>query len=126
MSTLAEPKPTPQARAVEIVADALSVLRTRDGIDIPEALVLERARNAVTALEGTFGTFNPTDDGEPRPTRRLRSFGSPPPSLAPGSRFAAPMAEYLAQRAEFDEADRELGESIERLESTAPAARSVA
>ena len=125
MSTLAEPKPTPQAGAVEIVADAIRILRTRDGIDIPEALVLERARNAVTALEGAFD-LNPAADGERRAARpKLRSFGSPPPTLSPGSRFAAPMAEYLALRAEFDEADRQLGEEIERLESTAPAVGSV-
>jgi hypothetical protein len=116
MTTVREPKTDPQARAVEIIADAIRILKTRDGIDVPETLILERARNTVAALEGTFGPFNPTDDGESRPARRLRSFGSPPPTLSPGSRFAAPMAEYLALRAELDEADRQLSESFEKLE----------
>ena len=38
-------------RAIEIVADALRVLRTRDGIDVPDALIEERARIAVEALD---------------------------------------------------------------------------
>jgi hypothetical protein len=54
MSTLPEPNQHPQARAVEIVADALRVLKTRDGIDIPEDLIDERARNAVTGLGADF------------------------------------------------------------------------
>jgi hypothetical protein len=124
MTNVREPKPDPQARAVEIVADAIRILKSRDGIDVPEALILERARNVVTGLEGAFDLI-PAADGERRAGGRLRSFGSPPPMLAPGSRFAAAMAEYLTLRAEFDEADRELGESMERLESTAPAAGSV-
>jgi hypothetical protein len=54
MTNVREPEQHPQARAVEIVADALRVLRTRDGIDIPEDLVLERARNAVAGLGADF------------------------------------------------------------------------
>jgi hypothetical protein len=52
-------------------------------------------------------------------------FGAPPPALAPGSRFAAAMAEYLILRREYQEADRQLGESMAELQSTAPAGRSV-
>lgn len=124
MTTVADPKPDPQARAVEIVADALRILRTRDGIDVPEALIVERARNAVTALGGAFDLV-PTANDEQRAARRLRPFGSPPPVVEPGSKFAAATAEFLALRAEFDEVDRRLGESFEQLQSTAPAARSV-
>jgi hypothetical protein len=54
MPTVREPQPHPQARAVEVVADAIRVLRTRDGFNIPDELVVERARNAVTALDGEF------------------------------------------------------------------------
>lgn len=124
MSTLPDQRQQSQASAVEIIADAIRILRTRDGIDIPEALVLERARNAVTGLEGAFDLV-PTADGGQRAARRLRLFGSPPPVLQPGSKFAGAMAEYLVLRAELDEADRQLDESLERFESTAPAARSV-
>jgi len=63
METIPEPKQHPQTRAVEIIADAIRVLRTRDGIDIPEPLVLERARNAVTALEGDFDLVPHTTTG---------------------------------------------------------------
>ncbi len=54
MTNVREPDQHPQARAVEIVADALRVLRTRDRIDIPEDLILERARNAVAGLGADF------------------------------------------------------------------------
>ena len=54
MSTLPDRDRNSQASAVEIVVTALRVLRTRDGINIPDALVDERARNAVAALEGAF------------------------------------------------------------------------
>lgn len=118
METRPEFELHPPSRAVEIVADAIRILKSRDEIDIPEALILERARNAVTGLEGAFDLVPAEADDERRAARRLRSFGSPPPVLAPGSRWAAPMAEYLAQRAEFDEADRQLGESFQQLEST--------
>jgi hypothetical protein len=124
MSTLAEPKPTPQARAVEIVADALRILKTRDGIDIPEALVLERARKAVSGLQGAFDLV-PTADGEQRALGRLLSFGSPPPVLRPGSPLAARMAEFLSLRAELAEADREFAAETQRLGSMAPGAGSV-
>jgi hypothetical protein len=54
MTTLPDRDPQPQARAIEIVADAIRILRTRDGIDIPDELIVERARNTVAALEGEF------------------------------------------------------------------------
>ena len=38
--------------AVAIVVEALGVLQTRDGFDIPPAVIEERARNIVTALAG--------------------------------------------------------------------------
>ena len=54
MPTLSDRDHRPQARAVEIVAEALRVLRTRDGLEISDDLILERARNAVAALEADF------------------------------------------------------------------------
>jgi hypothetical protein len=42
-------------RAIEVVAQSLQLLRTRDGIAVSDAQLAERARNAVTALEGEFG-----------------------------------------------------------------------
>jgi len=54
MSTLPDQRQQSHGRAVEIVVEALGVLKTRDGLDVPEALIVERARNAVTALEGEF------------------------------------------------------------------------
>jgi len=54
MDNVRERNPNPQALAVAIVASAIDVLRTREGIDVSEALIDERARNAVTALEGAF------------------------------------------------------------------------
>lgn len=43
----------PQQHAVEIVTASLAVLRAH-GIEISDALILERARNLVVALEGSF------------------------------------------------------------------------
>lgn len=40
---------SPTAEAVEITAECLRTLRTY-GIDVPEDVVLERARNIVTAI----------------------------------------------------------------------------
>jgi hypothetical protein len=40
--------------AVAVVVEALGVLQTRDGFDLPTELVEERARNVVTALRGEF------------------------------------------------------------------------
>ncbi|HXJ22075.1 MAG TPA: hypothetical protein VMT03_17765 [Polyangia bacterium] len=54
MDNVRERKPNPQALAVEIVASALDVLRTRDGVSISDDLIAERARNAIAALEGAF------------------------------------------------------------------------
>jgi hypothetical protein len=54
MKTLPESGAHPQERTIEIISDALRVLKGRDGIAIPEELIAERARNAVTALEGEF------------------------------------------------------------------------
>lgn len=59
MTNVREPDHHPQERAVEIVADALRVLTTRDGIAIPEDLVLERARNVVTGLGAEFDLVPP-------------------------------------------------------------------
>jgi hypothetical protein len=201
----------PQALAVEIVADGLSILRTRDAVGLTDEQIVERARNIVTGLMGCFelvpvwaadvaafrrsvrafrcgellaaimpakGAATPKEErragsgpalsraeaareaglskrqkdtalrvaalpaetfeekiesgkpatvtelAEPR-ARRVRSFGSPPPVVDEGSKFAAPMAAYQAHRAQFDEADRQLGESLKRFESTASATRSV-
>jgi hypothetical protein len=49
-----ERKPHPQELACKIISDALRVLKDRDGIAIPDELIAERARNAVTALGGEF------------------------------------------------------------------------
>lgn len=54
MSTLPGTDPNPQALAVEIVASTLDVLKTRDGLDVSDALIDERARNTVAALLGAF------------------------------------------------------------------------
>lgn len=54
MPTLHDRDRHPQKSAVEIVAEALRVVRTRDGVDVTDALIDERARNAVTALQGAF------------------------------------------------------------------------
>ena len=53
------PKKTKSAQfqgrdAVAVVVEALGVLKTRDGIVVPTALIEERARNVVTALLGEF------------------------------------------------------------------------
>ena len=39
---------------ISIVVEALGVLRTRDGFEIPAELVEERARNAVSALRSEY------------------------------------------------------------------------
>ena len=39
---------------VAIVVEALGVLQTRDGLDVPAELVEERARNAITALRSSY------------------------------------------------------------------------
>jgi hypothetical protein len=49
MSTLDERKPDRQASAVELVVEALGILQTRDGFDIPPELVEERARSVILA-----------------------------------------------------------------------------
>ncbi|HEX3901279.1 MAG TPA: hypothetical protein VH853_00425 [Polyangia bacterium] len=54
MTILPDRDPQPQARAVEIVADALKVWRTRDGLPITDEQILERARNVVAALAADF------------------------------------------------------------------------
>jgi hypothetical protein len=54
MKSVPKSEQHPQDRAIEIIRDALRVLRTRDAIDVPDDLLAERARNAVTALEGEF------------------------------------------------------------------------
>jgi hypothetical protein len=40
--------------AVAIVVEALGVLETRDGFQIPATLVEERARNVIEGLRGSF------------------------------------------------------------------------
>jgi len=53
MSTLDERKPDPQASPVEILVEALGILQTRDGFEVPPELVEERARNAIAALQSS-------------------------------------------------------------------------
>jgi hypothetical protein len=47
---------------VELVADGLRVFRTRDGIDLEDDQISERARNIVAALIGRFD-FRPNETG---------------------------------------------------------------
>jgi hypothetical protein len=54
METRPKSEQHPHERAIEVIADALRVLKGRDGIAIPDELIAERARNAVTALGGEF------------------------------------------------------------------------
>jgi hypothetical protein len=39
---------------VKDVADGIRVLQTRDGVDVSDAQILERARNIVTGLIGNY------------------------------------------------------------------------
>ena len=94
MSTLDERKPYPQERAIEIIADALRVLRTRDGIDIPDELIAERARNAVAALEGEF-------DLVPKAHPVDVHVGRPNP-------IVSMLTEYLSVRDQVQESSRRL------------------
>jgi len=59
MSNVRPPDQTRQDRAIEIIADALRILRTRDGFPLTDEQIVERARNAVAALEADF-EFVPT------------------------------------------------------------------
>lgn len=67
MSKLPAPDPSPQENPVAIVAAAIRVLRTRDGIDLSEALIEERARNAVAALSGLCDLASAAPEMETRP-----------------------------------------------------------
>ena len=55
--------PTHFERDVALVFEALQILRSRDGVAVTDGQLLERARNAVTALRGEYavvriGAFN--------------------------------------------------------------------
>ena len=52
------------------VAAGLRVLRTRDGLDISDDQVLERARNIVTGLVGNYRIASLDPTTAPAPTRR--------------------------------------------------------
>lgn len=52
MPTVAQPDP--QDHAVRIVAAAIEILRSRDGLPISDEQITERARNVVAALEADF------------------------------------------------------------------------
>ncbi|HXJ22104.1 MAG TPA: hypothetical protein VMT03_17915 [Polyangia bacterium] len=54
MSKLPGTDPNPQAHAVEIVADGLRVLRTRDAVPLTDEQIVERARNIITGLLGAY------------------------------------------------------------------------
>jgi hypothetical protein len=52
MSRVADPRPE-AASEVEIVVEALGVLQTRDGFEIPPELIEERARNVIASLRSS-------------------------------------------------------------------------
>jgi hypothetical protein len=52
------------------VAAGIRVLRTRDGLDISDDQILERARNIVTGLVGNYRISSLDPSAPPRPARR--------------------------------------------------------
>jgi len=50
-------QPSPRSTVANLLRDVaagIRVLRDRDGLDVPEAVILERARNIVTGLIGNY------------------------------------------------------------------------
>jgi hypothetical protein len=55
------------------VAEGIRVLQTRDGVELTDAQILERARNIVTGLLGNYRIRSiESRDGPPRETREPR------------------------------------------------------
>jgi len=66
----------PTVRALlQDVAAGIRVLRTRDGLDITDEQILERARNIVTGLVGNYriASLDPVTGSAPGPTTTQRT-----------------------------------------------------
>ena len=66
--------PSPTVRLLlQDVAEGIRVLQTRDGIDLTDEQILERARNIVTGLLGNYRikSIDPRDGREPRPVQQM-------------------------------------------------------
>lgn len=55
------------------VAEGIRVLQTRDGIELTDEQILERARNIVTGLLGNYRirSIDPRDVRDPRPVQQM-------------------------------------------------------
>jgi hypothetical protein len=55
------------------VAEGIRVLQTRDGVDLTDEQILERARNIVTGLLGNYRirSIDSGDRREPRPVQQM-------------------------------------------------------
>ncbi len=67
------------------VADGIRVLQTRDGVDLSDEQIIERARNIVTGLLGNY---------------QIRSLDSRPPREAPAPAHQMDLLDQIEARAE--------------------------
>jgi hypothetical protein len=69
-----KPAPSPTVRLLlQDVAEGIRVLQTRDGIQLTDEQILERARNIVTGLLGNYRirSIDPQLPREPRPVQQI-------------------------------------------------------
>jgi hypothetical protein len=69
-----KPAPSPTVRLLlQDVAEGIRVLQTRDGIELTDAQILERARNIVTGLLGNYRIRSIESRDAPREAREPRA-----------------------------------------------------